>query len=106
MEICDQKGKWGGALRKPCLEWTPCITLDIIIVSYDIVKVWCWKFKIKDYEIQEAEHSGWTTNDDKACLWEVVEEGEQIQIKWKTFCEHKIWSKNFLQEKVKKRKIY
>ncbi|KFM65379.1 Mariner Mos1 transposase, partial [Stegodyphus mimosarum] len=44
------------------------------VVSYDAVKVWYRKFKSKDYDIQEAEHSGRHTDAEEASLQEFMEE--------------------------------
>ena len=50
-----------------------CTALGTTVVSYDTVKVWYRKFKNKDYDIQEAERSGWPTDVDEARLRELVE---------------------------------
>ena len=44
-----------------------CTTSGTIIELYNTVKVWYWKFKSKDHNIQEFEHSCWPADVDEAC---------------------------------------
>ena len=53
-----------------------CTALGITVASYDIVKVWYCKYKIRNYKIQEAEHSGWLTDTHETYLPELVKEDQ------------------------------
>ena len=53
---------------------SPNNVLGSIVVSHDTIKDWYWKYNYKNYDIEEAQHSGQPTNNDETCLPKLLEE--------------------------------